>query len=272
MSAAGQQADLIVANNVLAHVPNLRDFVAGLKLALKPHGAITLEFPHLLRLIEGNQFDTIYHEHFSYFSFLTVEEILREHGLAVSDVEILSTHGGSLRVFAGHAENDRTQSAGHLPSVSQRVFATQAGGACGREFEISIPIPASAERVRETKRALLELLSAIKRSGKSLVAYGAPAKGNTLLNYCGIGRDFLDYTVDLSPHKQSRFLPGTHLPIYHPDRIRETRPDYVLVLPVESPAGDPCANRLRPGVGRPLCDPDSQGRDFGLGRPCQILP
>ncbi len=230
LSAAGQQADLIVANNVLAHVPNLRDFVAGLNLALKPHGTITLEFPHLLRLIEGNQFDTIYHEHFSYFSFLTAEEILREHGLSVSDVEILSTHGGSLRVFAGHAENDRTQSAGHLPSVSQRVLQLrQEEHAAG--IQNLDTYSGFGEQVRETKRALLELLSAIKRSGKSLVAYGAPAKGNTLLNYCGIGRDFLDYAVDLSPHKQSRFLPGTHLPIYHPDRIRETRPDYVLVLP-----------------------------------------
>jgi 2-polyprenyl-3-methyl-5-hydroxy-6-metoxy-1,4-benzoquinol methylase len=227
LSADGQQADLIVANNVLAHVPNLRDFVAGLKLALKPHGVITLEFPHLLRLIEGNQFDTIYHEHFSYFSFLTVEEILRQHGLAVSDVEILPTHGGSLRVFAGHAE-----AAAALPARTQTARISQL-----RQQELAAGIrnldtySGFAERVREGKRSLLELLASIKRSGKSLVAYGAPAKGNTLLNYCGIGRDFLDYTVDLSPHKQSRFLPGTHLPIYHPDRIRETRPDYVLVLP-----------------------------------------
>ena len=230
LAAAGQQGDLIVANNVLAHVPNLRDFVAGLKLALKAQGTITLEFPHLLRLIEGNQFDTIYHEHFSYFSFLTVEEILREHGLAVFDVEILSTHGGSLRVFAGHAENHGTQPASSSPGGSQRVFElSQEELAAGMRNLATYS--GFGERVRETKRSLLELLSAIKRAGKSMVAYGAPAKGNTLLNYCGIGRDFLDYTVDLSPHKQSRFLPGTHLPIYHPDRIRETRPDYVLVLP-----------------------------------------
>jgi 2-polyprenyl-3-methyl-5-hydroxy-6-metoxy-1,4-benzoquinol methylase len=227
LSAEGQQADLIVANNVLAHVPNLCDFVAGLKLALKPQGVITLEFPHLLRLIEGNQFDTIYHEHFSYFSFLTVEEIFRQHGLAVSDVEILATHGGSLRVFAGHAE-----SAAASPARTQTARISQL-----RQQELAAGIrnldtySGFAERVRESKRSLLDLLASIKRSGKSLVAYGAPAKGNTLLNYCGIGRDFLDYTVDLSPHKQSRFLPGTHLPIYHPDRIRETRPDYVLVLP-----------------------------------------
>jgi 2-polyprenyl-3-methyl-5-hydroxy-6-metoxy-1,4-benzoquinol methylase len=227
LSADGRQADLIVANNVLAHVPNLCDFVAGLKLALKPQGVITLEFPHLLRLIEGNQFDTIYHEHFSYFSFLTVEEILRQHGLAVSDVEILATHGGSLRVFAGHAESSGTQ-----PAQTQTARISQL-----RQQELAAGIrnldtySGFAERVRESKRSLLELLASIKRSGKSLVAYGAPAKGNTLLNYCGIGRDFLDYTVDLSPHKQSRLLPGTHLPIYHPDRIRQTRPDYVLVLP-----------------------------------------
>jgi 2-polyprenyl-3-methyl-5-hydroxy-6-metoxy-1,4-benzoquinol methylase len=230
LAAAGQQADLIVANNVLAHVPNLRDFVAGLKQALKPQGTITLEFPHLLRLIEGNQFDTIYHEHFSYFSFLTVEEILREHGLAVFDVEILSTHGGSLRVFAGHAENDGTQPAGSSQGVSRRVFELSQEELAAGMRDLAT-YSGFGERVRETKRSLLELLSAIKRAGKSMVAYGAPAKGNTLLNYCGIGRDFLDYTVDLSPHKQSRFLPGTHLPIFHPDRIRETRPDYILILP-----------------------------------------
>lgn len=222
LAAAGRQADLIVANNVIAHVPDVHDFVSGLKLALKPHGTITLEFPHLLRLIEDSQFDTIYHEHFSYFSFLTVQEILREHGLAVHDVEILTTHGGSLRVFAAHAESAVTP----VPRVSKLAGEELAAGL--RNLDT---YSAFGERVRETKRSLLELLSAIKRSGKSLVGYGAPAKGNTLLNYCGIGRDFLDYTVDRSPHKQSRFLPGTHLPIYHPDRIRETRPDYVLVLP-----------------------------------------
>lgn len=222
LATAGRQADLIVANNVIAHVPDVHDFVSGLKLALKPQGTITLEFPHLLRLIEGNQFDTIYHEHFSYFSFLTVQEILREHGLAVHDVEILTTHGGSLRVFAAHAESALTPT----PRVSQLTGEEHAAG-----LRTLDTYSAFGERVRETKRSLLELLTAVKRSGKSLAAYGAPAKGNTLLNYCGIGRDFLDYTVDRSPHKQSRFLPGSHLPIYHPDRLRETRPDYVLVLP-----------------------------------------
>jgi SAM-dependent methyltransferase len=222
LAVAGQQADLIVGNNVLAHVPDLLDFVAGLKVALKPKGTITLEFPHLLRLIEGNQFDTIYHEHFSYFSFLTVEEILRRQALAVFDVEELSTHGGSLRLFVCHAEG----------AVTQTIRVSQLKK---KELEAGIRNLVTytnfGERVRETKRSLLELCSAIKRSGKSLVAYGAPAKGNTLLNYCGIGTDFLDYTVDLSPHKQNRYLPGTHVPIYHPDRLRQTRPDYVLILP-----------------------------------------
>jgi 2-polyprenyl-3-methyl-5-hydroxy-6-metoxy-1,4-benzoquinol methylase len=222
LAGSGQQADLIVGNNVLAHVPQLLDFVAGLKLALKPKGIITLEFPHLLRLIEGNQFDTIYHEHFSYFSFLTVEDILRRQGLAVFDVEELSTHGGSLRLFVCHAEGSATKTL----RVSQLERKELEAGIRNLDTYTNF-----GEKVRETKRSLLELCSAIKRSGKSLVAYGAPAKGNTLLNYCGIGRDFLDYTVDLSPHKQNRFLPGTHVPIYHPEMLRQTRPDYVLVLP-----------------------------------------
>ena len=221
--AEGLRADLVVANNVLAHVPELNDFVRGLKILLKPQGAMTLEFPHLLRLIAENQFDTIYHEHFSYFSFTTVEKIFGAHGLILFDVEELPTHGGSLRIYAGHAEDASK-------AVAPRVMALKA-----REEAMGLTRLDSylsyAERVKETKRNLLAFLIAAKHEGKSITGYGAPAKGNTLLNYCGIRSDFIDYTVDRSPHKQGRFLPGTHIAIYHPDKIKETRPDYLLILP-----------------------------------------
>ena len=219
----GLAADLLVANNVLAHVPDLNDFVAGIELALTPNGVATLELPHLVRLVEGNQFDTIYHEHFSYFSFVTVERVLGRHGLEIFDVDELTTHGGSLRVYAR-----RAGAAGE--PVTAKVAELLA-----RERTLGVETAAYyesfAERVRETKRKLLDLLIAAKRAGKSIVGYGAPAKGNTLLNYCGVRRDFLDYTVDRSPHKQGRYLPGTRIPIEAPERIFETRPDYVLVLP-----------------------------------------
>ena len=223
MRTAGQQADLIVANNVLAHVPDLVDFVAGLKLLLGPSGMMTVEFPHLLRLMEGNQFDTIYHEHFSYFSFCTAERVFAEHGLTVFDVEELPTHGGSLRLFACHGEANAAAPSTRVSELREREIAA---GICSLETYSRF-----GEKVRETKRALLEFLIGVKRAGKSVVGYGAPAKGNTLLNYCGIGRDFLDYTVDVSPHKQDHFLPGTHIPIHHPDMIRRTLPDYILILP-----------------------------------------
>jgi SAM-dependent methyltransferase len=223
LQAAGQEADLIVGNNVLAHVPDLRDFVAGLKLLLKPQGTITVEFPHLLRLMEGNQFDTIYHEHFSYFSFCTAERIFGKHGLTVFDVEVIPTHGGSLRLYACHAEGGSRKPHSRVSELREREIAA---GICNLETYSRF-----GERVRETKRALLEFLIGVKRAAKSVVGYGAPAKGNTLLNYCGIGRDFLDYTVDISPHKQNHFLPGTHIPIYHPDMIRRTQPDFILILP-----------------------------------------
>jgi SAM-dependent methyltransferase len=220
---AGQiQADLLLGNNVLAHVPDLNDFVAGLKIALKPTGVITMEFPHLLQLIQKNQFDTIYHEHFSYFSFFTVERVFAKHGITLFDVEELPTHGGSLRIFGMHAEQKQSS----LPRV-----------AALKEKEISAGLTEMAtylnfgEQVKETKRKLLAFLIEARRAGKSIVGYGAPAKGNTLLNYCGIGRDFIDYTVDLSPHKQGLALPGTHIPIATPDRIAETKPDYLLILP-----------------------------------------
>jgi len=223
LADSGRQADLLVGNNVLAHVPALDDFVEGLRRALKPRGLVTLEFPHLLRLMAENQFDTIYHEHFSYFSLAVVREIFARHGLTVVDVEELATHGGSLRVHARH-RGDPTQ------PVSERVAAVVAAEeAAGlRTLET---YHAFAEQVRETKRALLDFLIATKRKGHSIAGYGAPAKGNTLLNYCGVRTDFIDYTVDRSPHKQGRFLPGTRIPIHAPERIAETKPDYVLILP-----------------------------------------
>lgn len=221
--ADGHKVDLLVGNNVLAHVPNLNDFVAGIKIFLNKNGILTMEFPHLLRLVEENQFDTIYHEHFSYFSFMTVEKIFKAHGLVLFDVEELPTHGGSLRIYGRHAENESKP-------ITERTESLR-----NREIEAGLSdldiYDAFAERVRETKRKLLEFLIKVKREGKSIVAYGAAAKGNTLLNYCGIRSDFLDYTVDLSPHKQGKYLPGTHIPIHAPTMISETKPDYVLILP-----------------------------------------
>jgi len=223
MIAAGRRADLIVANNVFAHVPDLFDFVSGLKLLLKPGGTIVIEVPHLLRLIQETQFDTVYHEHFSYFSFCTAKEVLQEHGLKVYDVDEIPTHGGSLRIYACHVEENSKRIEFRVPEMEGRELAAGI-----RELATYTSF---AGRVREVKRALLEFLIHAKRAGKSIAAYGAPAKGNTLLNYCGIGKDFLDYTVDISPHKQNLFLPGTHIPIHHPDILRKTRPDYVLILP-----------------------------------------
>jgi hypothetical protein len=216
-------ADLLVGNNVLAQVPDLCDFVAAMKMLLKPRGVLTLEFPHLLRLMEGNQFDTIYHEHFSYFSFLAAEKIFDAHDLALFDVEELPTHGGSLRVFGRHADD---MSKPITPRVVEMRAKEDAAGLARIESYHSF-----AERVKETKRELLQCLIRAKDGGKAIVGYGAPGKGNTLLNYCGVGKDFLDYTVDRNPYKQGRFTPGTHIPIYPPERIRETRPDYLLILP-----------------------------------------
>jgi len=221
--AAGQQADLLLGNNVLAQVPDLNDFVGGLKILLKPRGVLTLEFPHLMRLMAGNQFDTIYHEHFSYFSFITVEKIFAAHGLTLFDVEELSTHGGSLRIYARHTE-DRTKPIG--PAVPALRRCEEEAG-----FTQLACYAAFAEQVKATKRALLTFLIDAKRAGKTIAGYGAPGKGNTLLNYCGIRTDFLDYTVDRNPYKQGKFLPGTRIPIYHPDKIQATQPDYVLILP-----------------------------------------
>jgi len=221
--AGGEQADLLIGNNVLAHVPDLNDFVGGLAIALAPAGVITMEFPHLLRLMAENQFDTIYHEHFSYFSFIAVERIFAAHGLTIFDVEELSTHGGSLRIYARHLGN-----AGE--AVRPRVEALRARE-LAEGFGRLEHYRAFGEQVAETKRALLTFLIAAQREGRTVAAYGAPAKGNTLLNYCGVRTDFVAYTVDRSPHKQGRFLPGTRIPIAHPDQIAATRPDYLLILP-----------------------------------------
>jgi SAM-dependent methyltransferase len=217
---AEHTADLIAANNVLAHVPDLNDFVAGLALLLAPEGVLTIEFPHLLRLLEEAQFDTIYHEHFSYFSLLTASRALERHGLTIFDVEELPTHGGSLRIYAAHVPR---------PPGERVVALRERERAAGIE-ELATYL-AFAERVRREKREIVRFFAEQKDAGMSIAGYGAPAKGNTLLNYCGIGRDFIDYTVDLNPHKQGRYLPGTHIPIRDPDEIRRTRPDLVVILP-----------------------------------------
>ena len=221
--AEGTTSDLIAGNNVLAQVPDLNTFVAGMKLLLAPRGLITIEFPHLLRLMEENQFDTIYHEHFSYFSLITAERVFAAHGLVIHDVEELWTHGGSLRIHATHAGAEAPAGSERLLELRRRELA--AGLERPQTYELF------AEQVRETKRKLLEFLIAVKREGAHVVGYGAPGKGNTLLNYCGIGTDFLDYTVDRNPYKHGRFTPGTHIPIHEPSRIAETKPDYVLILP-----------------------------------------
>jgi 2-polyprenyl-3-methyl-5-hydroxy-6-metoxy-1,4-benzoquinol methylase len=223
IAANNGQADLLLGNNVLAHVPDLNDFVAGMKILLKADGVITMEFPHLLRLMQENQFDTIYHEHFSYFSFLTAEQVFAKHGLTLFDVQQLKTHGGSLRIFARHADDAAKPV---TPAVASLLSEERRAGLD------KLPTYADfAEKVRVTKRKLLQFLIQAKGAGKTVVGYGAPAKGNTLLNYCGVRSDFIDYTVDRSPHKQGMFLPGTHIPIYAPERIVQTRPDYVLILP-----------------------------------------
>jgi SAM-dependent methyltransferase len=223
LATEGRHADLVLGNNVLAQVPDLNDFVEGLKILLKPDGVLTLEFPHLLKLIELNEFDTIYHEHFSYFSMLTTIRIMEAHGLKVFDVEELKSHGGSLRVYACRAEC-KTHS---LQRNVAKVLAEEeiAGLHSPEGYE------GFARQVRETKLALVDFLLTAAKQGKSVAGYGAPGKSATLLHYCGIGNDLIEYTVDRSPYKQGRFLPGNHIPIFHPDRIRETQPDYVVILP-----------------------------------------
>ncbi len=240
--AEGKRADLLLGNNVLAHTPHLNDFVAGLEIALAEGGIVTMEFPHLVRLIAENQFDTIYHEHFSYFSFLAVDRVFAAHGLEIFDLEEIPTHGGSLRIFA-RRRGEVTPKGGErnvAPPMTLKAKkpwrATERVAALAeREQALGLESAdyyrAFSEQIRETKRKLLEFLIDVKRQGKKVAGYGAPAKGNTLLNYCGVRTDFLDYTVDRSPHKQGHFLPGTRIPIHAPDHIRETRPDYLLILP-----------------------------------------
>ncbi|MDH5738833.1 MAG: class I SAM-dependent methyltransferase [Nitrospira sp.] len=219
----GWKADLIIGNNVLAHVPDLNDFVKGLKLLLKPTGLITMEFPHLVQLMRLNQFDTIYHEHFSYFSFLAVEQVFARHGMKLFDVEELSTHGGSLRIYACHDDDTSKSVQVRAEELKSRENAVGFGQL---NHYLSF-----GPQVEATKRKLLSFLITAKQEGKRVVGYGAPAKGNTLLNYCGVRTDLLGYTVDRSPHKQGHFLPGVHIPIYDPERVRDTRPDYLLILP-----------------------------------------
>lgn len=222
LAAEGRKADLILGNNVLAQVPDLNDFVAGMRLLLKPEGVVTLEFPHLQRLIEGNQFDTIYHEHFSYFSLITIEKMASRHGLKLIDVEELTTHGGSIRVYLAH-------------QASERQPTKAVGDMLARERDLGfldIATYASfADQVRRTKRKLLAFLIKAKDDGKTICGYGAPGKGNTLLNYCGIGVDFLDFTVDRNPYKHGRFTPGMHVPIHDVGAIDAAKPDYLLILP-----------------------------------------
>jgi SAM-dependent methyltransferase len=217
------KADLLLGNNVLAHVPDLNDFVAGMKILLKETGVITMEFPHLYQLMNQNQFDTIYHEHFSYFSFIAVQQVFAGHGLVIFDVEEIPTHGGSLRIYAQHAEHTARP-------VAQTVLDLRA-----REIEEGYNTPEKyldfKQQVETTKRKLLTFLIDAKNSGKKIVGYGAPGKGNTLLNYCGIRTDFLDYTVDRNPYKKGKYTPGTHIPILDPEEIAKTKPDYILFLP-----------------------------------------
>jgi SAM-dependent methyltransferase len=217
------RADLLLGNNVLAHVPDLNDFVAGMRTLLKPDGVITMEFPHLQQLMEQNQFDTIYHEHFSYFSFLTVDRVFAAHGLTVFDVEELPTHGGSLRIYARHAASD----AHRVTDAVRRLLARERA----QGFDRLEMYRDFGTRVAAIKRRIVTLLIELKSQGKRIVGYGAPGKGNTLLNYCGLRTDFLDYTVDRNPYKQGKYTPGTRIPILAPERLRETRPDYIFILP-----------------------------------------
>ena len=223
LALEGKYADLLIGNNVLAHVPDLNDFIKGMKVILKPQGVISMEFPHLMRLIEENQFDTIYHEHFSYFSFTAVNRIFLHHDLKIFDVEELPTHGGSLRIYVCHLEDDSKMTNEHVNTLLERE---EIEGFANLNFYLTFN-----EKIKATKRSILYFMNKSKNEEKSIVGYGAPAKGNTLLNYCGMRQDYIDYTVDRSPHKQGYFLPGTHIPIHHPDKIKETKPDYIVILP-----------------------------------------
>jgi SAM-dependent methyltransferase len=223
LATQGRHADLLVANNVMAHVPDVNDFVGGIAIVLAPDGIATIEVPHLLRLVESNQFDTIYHEHFSYFSMLTARKLLERHGLQLFDVEELKSHGGSLRLYAQHAGTGRQPVSSNVGELAQRERALGFDTLAGHR--------AFSHRVHETKWRLVEFLIARRREGKRIAGYGAPGKGNTLLNFCGIRADLLEYTVDRNPYKQGQFLPGTHIPIRHPEVLEQDRPDCILILP-----------------------------------------
>jgi len=223
LAREGRQGDLILGNNVLAQVPAINDFVRGMKVLLKPAGIVTMEFPHLVRLMAENQFDTIYHEHFSYFSLIAVDKIFSAHGMTIFDVEELPTHGGSLRIFAKHDDDPTKQISARVGELMKREDA--AG------LRRISTYSGFSDKVQETKRKILEFLIGAKRDGKRVCGYGAPGKGNTLLNYCGIRTDFIDYTVDRNPYKQGKFTPGTHIPIKPPEILREDRPDYLFILP-----------------------------------------
>ena len=219
----GKLADLIVGNNVLAHVPDLNDFVKGLKILLKPTGIITLEFPHILQLIQKNQFDTIYHEHFSYFSLVTVRKIFSFHGLEIFDVEEIPTHGGSLRIYVKHTEYEKILINEKIDILLEKE--RQYG------LENISTYTNFIKNIEEVKKGLQEFFNSAKNAEKKIVCYGAAAKGNTLLNYCEIGNNFIDYAVDQNPHKQGLFLPGTHIPIKNPSEIQKTKPDYIVIIP-----------------------------------------
>jgi SAM-dependent methyltransferase len=223
LAAEGRAADLLAANNVMAHVPDLNDFVGGIGMVLAPGGVATIEVPHLLRLVESNQFDTIYHEHFSYFSMLTARKVLAAHGLELFDVDELKSHGGSLRLYAQRADTGRQPVTSRVTELAERER--------GLGFDSLEAHRSFSHQVNETKWRLLEFLIARRREGKRIAGYGAPGKGNTLLNFCGIRTDLLEYTVDRNPYKQGQFLPGTHIPIKHPEALEQDRPDYILILP-----------------------------------------
>jgi hypothetical protein len=223
MVAVGQSADLVIGNNVLAQVPDLNDFVEGIKILLNPGGVMTVEFPHLMCLFDKCQYDTIYHEHFCYFSWMVAEKIFAAHGLRLFDVEELPSHGGSIRIYGCHADDAEKSITQRAVELRERELASS--------YDKMATYVAFGERVRESKRALLTFLIEAKRSGKKIVGYGAPGKGNTLLNYCGIGMDFIDFTVDRNPYKHGKALPGSHIPIFSVEKINEVRPDYVLILP-----------------------------------------
>lgn len=223
LNKRGFSADLLLGNNVLAHVSDINDFISAMKILLKPNGVITMEFPHLVKLIEGVQFDTIYHEHFSYFSFLTVEKIFAKHGIAIFDVEEIPTHGGSLRIYGRHSEDNSKEITCRVKELKSKEINAGYG-----QLQSYLSFKG---RVLDIKEKIIDFFIKVKKEEKTVVGYGAPAKGNTLLNYCKIGIEFIDYTVDRNLYKQGRFLPGVHIPIYSPDKIKETKPDYLFILP-----------------------------------------